>query len=110
MPIDRFLYLGVPEDFPIAAMHSDLGGVQPKLSVVKEDGRYYALGTRLRRSERPNGVCEDLVQRMPPYCKRKLDRFNGNQESVLSSVFAALVRLGAQKDRARLSGGCIDLA
>ncbi len=94
MSIDRSLYPGVPEDFPIGAMQSALGGVQPKLSMVQEDGRYYAVGTSPSEVHEAYEVCEDLVQQMVPYCQRKLDKFNGNQEATLSAVFEALLGKG----------------
>jgi hypothetical protein len=91
MSIDRSLYPGVPEDFPITAAMSALGGVQPKLSMVEDGGRYYAVGTSPSEVREAYEVCEDLVQQMIPYCKRKLDKFNGNQEATLGAVFDALL-------------------
>lgn len=45
MTIDRASYPGVPDDFPVTAVPSAIGGAQPKMSLVEEDGKFYAPGT-----------------------------------------------------------------
>ena len=92
MSIDRSIYSGIPADFPIAAIPSALSGVHPKMSLIEEDGKFYAPGTSPSEVAAAFEVCEDLVVQMVPYCERKLATFYGDQESTLKAVFQSLLK------------------
>lgn len=64
--VDRSIYSGVPADFPIAAIPSALSGAHPKMSLVEEDGKFYAPGTSPSQVASAFEVCEDLVVQMVP--------------------------------------------
>lgn len=91
MSIDRSIYSGIPADLPIAAIPSALSGAHPKMSLVEEDGKFYAPGTSPSEVATTFEVCEDLVVQMLPYCERKLAVFQGDQEAMLRAVFQSLL-------------------
>lgn len=75
LDVNRAAYPGVPLDFPVTAVHSALAGAQPKISIVEEAGKFYALGTSPTEVIKAFEVCADLVGQMIPYCQRKLCGF-----------------------------------
>lgn len=91
MSVDRSIYSGIPADFPIAAIPSALSGAHPKMSLIEEDGKFYAPGTSPSEVATAFEVCEDLVVQMVPYCERKLAAFQGDQEATLRAVFRSLL-------------------
>lgn len=91
MSIDRSIYSGIPADFPIAAIPSALSGAHPKMSLIEEGGKFYAPGTAPSEVATAFEVCEDLVVQMVPYCERKIDAFQGDQEATLRAVFRSLL-------------------
>lgn len=91
MSIDRSIYSGIPADFPIAAIPSALSGAHPKMSLIEEDGKFYASGTSPSEVATAFEVCEDLVLQMVPYCERKLAAFHGDQEATLRAAFRGLL-------------------
>lgn len=62
--IDRSLYPGIPEDFPIVAQSFALAGSQPKLNLVEHDDNYYAAGTSPPEVLQDYEVMRDLAQQM----------------------------------------------
>jgi len=91
MSIDRSHYPGVPDDFPIQTTPSGLAGAQPKMDLVEEDGKYYALGTSPAEVLEIFQMCDDLVDQMGAYCTRKLPDFQGDQEKVMAAAFQGLL-------------------
>lgn len=91
MPADRANYPGIPDDFPINETPSAISGVQPKMSLVGEGGKFYAPGTSPAEVSEALQVCEDLVLQMIPYCQRKLAAFGGDEERTLKAVFQGLL-------------------
>lgn len=91
MSIDRSIYSGIPADFPIAAIPSALSGAHPKMSLVGEDGKFYAPGTSPSEVATAFEVCEDLVVQMVPYCERKLASFQGDEKAALRAVYRSLL-------------------
>lgn len=91
MPIDRSNYPGVPDDFPVAATPSALSGAQPKMSLIEENGKFYAPGTSPSEVLTAFQVCKDLVSQMAAYCQRKLPGFDGNQEATAKAAFQGLL-------------------
>ena len=72
MTTDRARYPGVPEDFPVSAITSAIGGAHPKMSLVEEDGKFYAPGTAPSEVTAAFHMCDDLVSQMVPYCSAKV--------------------------------------
>ena len=91
MPVDHKNYPGVPDDFPITATLSALSGSQPKMSLLEEDGKFYAPGTSPSEVLANFQVCEDLVPQMAAYCQRKLPAFEGNRQATLKAAFQGLL-------------------
>ena len=91
MPLDRSNYPGIPQDFPIEEVTSALAGVQPKLNLVEEDGRYYASGTNPSAVQETFEMCEDLVLQMLPYCQRKKEELGTSEEDTLQRVLQGLI-------------------
>lgn len=91
MPIDRADYPQIPHDFPITPTISAVGGAQPKLSLVQEDGKFYAPGTSPSEVLAAFEVCDDLVAQLAPYCQRKLAEFGGDQRATAKAVFQGLL-------------------
>ena len=92
MPIDRSLYPGIPEDFPIVAEGYSLSGAQPKINVVKVDGRFYEVGTSPREIAEAYEVSEDLAQQMVAYCRRKQAEAPQPHEQLLQKVLQSLYK------------------
>ena len=91
MTTDRASYPGVPEDFPVTATPSAIGGAQPKMSLVEEDGKFYAPGTSPTEVTAAFQMCEDLVSQMVPYCQRKLATFEGDQDATVKAALKGLL-------------------
>lgn len=91
MPVDRTNYPGVPHDFPVSPTLSAISGAQPKLSLIEEDGKFYAPGTTPTEIVAAFEVCEALVPQMAAYCQRKLPEFDGNQQATVSAAFQGLL-------------------
>jgi hypothetical protein len=91
MSIDRANYPGVPEDFPVTPVPSAIAGVQPKMSLVAEGGKFYAPGTSPSEVIAAFQMCDDLVAQMVPYCQRKLTTFEGNQEATVKAALKGLL-------------------
>jgi hypothetical protein len=94
MSIDRANYPGVPEDFPVTAIPSAIGGAKPKLNLVEEDGKYYSLGTSPSEVIAAFEVCDDLVSQMVAYCQRKLATYGGNEEATVKAALKGLLGKG----------------
>lgn len=60
-----------PSDFPRQNNLSALTGAQPKLSVVRIDGRYYLDQPDEDEIYQRYDVCADLVDQLISYCERK---------------------------------------
>lgn len=86
MTTDRASYPGVPEDFPVSAITSAIGGAHPKMSLVEEDGKFYAPGTAPSEVTAAFQMCDDLVSQMVPYCQRKLATFEGDQQATVKAA------------------------
>ena len=91
MTTDRARYPGVPEDFPVSAITSAIGGAHPKMSLVEEDGKFYAPGTAPSEVTAAFQMCDDLVSQMVPYCQRKLATFEGDQHATVTAAFKGLL-------------------
>jgi len=91
MSMDRANYPGVTEDFPVTAVVSAVAGSQPKVSLVEEGGKFYALGTSPSEVMAAFQVCDDLVSQMVPYCQRKLATYGGNQEATVTAALKGLL-------------------
>lgn len=91
MPIDRTNYPGVPDDFPVSPTLSALSGAQLKISLIEEDGKFYAPGTTPAEVLAAFDVCEDLAPQMAAYCQRKLPEFGGNQQATVRAAFQGLL-------------------
>lgn len=92
MSIDHANYPGLPKDFPISTTPSALSGIQPKMSLVEEDGRFFAPGTCPSEVLAVFHMCEDLVVQMVPYCQRKLATFGCNQEVTVEASLKGLLK------------------
>lgn len=91
MPIDRTAYPGVPDDFPVDATPSALSGVQPKMGLVEEDGKFYAPGSSPSEVLAAFELCADLVPQMAAYCERKLPAFGDNQAATVVAALQGLL-------------------
>ena len=79
---------GIPDDFPTGnPVLSSLSGAQPKLALVKVNGRFYAEGQTSDDVKRQYELCEDLAHQGAAYCQRKM------AEKVVATEAAALERL-----------------
>lgn len=92
MSIDRSIYPGIPDDFPIAETLGALTGAHPQLGLVEEGGKFYATGTSPHEVAQAFDVCEDLAVQMVPYCQRKLTEFHNDQAATLRAVFQGLLK------------------
>lgn len=91
MSIDRANYPGVPEDFPVTPAPPAIAGVQRKMSLVAEGGKFYAPGTSPSEVIAAFQMCDDLVSQMVPYCQRKLTTFDGSQEATVKAAVKGLL-------------------
>ena len=92
MTIDRSNYPGVPADFPIDDTTSSVPGAQPKLNLIEEGGKYYAVGTSPSEVVEAFGVCSELVLEMMPFCQRKKKELSLTEEETLRKVLIGLNR------------------
>lgn len=91
MSTNREHYPGVPDHFPVNASLSAVSGVQPKMSLIEEDGRFYAPGASPSEVLAAFQMCEDLVPQVASYCLRKLPEFSGDQEATARAAFQGLL-------------------
>ncbi|MDH1255972.1 hypothetical protein N5C67_25370 [Comamonas thiooxydans] len=78
-----------PLDFPRQQSFSALSGAQPKLSVVKIDGRYYLDQPDEDEIYQRYDVCADLVNQLIDYCERKKQPSH-SWEALLNAVAHSL--------------------
>lgn len=78
-----------PSDFPRQNSLSALSGAQPKLSVLKIDGRYYLDQPDEDEIYQRYDVCADLVQQLISYCNRKKQSTH-SWEALLNAVARSL--------------------
>lgn len=90
MTINRDNYPNIPSDFPIEVKHSALSGAQPKLSLVEENGKYYAPGTSPSEVAELYDICEDLAQQSVAYCNRKIFELSLTREQVIVRLLQGL--------------------
>ncbi|WP_087495807.1 hypothetical protein [Curvibacter sp. AEP1-3] len=88
--MDRSNYPNIPPDFPIEPTESALAGVQFKLSVVEEAGKYYAPEATPSEVAKAHEACEDFAQQMVPYCVRKMAELNLPHEEVLAKLLRGI--------------------
>jgi hypothetical protein len=91
MPVDRSNYPGVPDDFPVGTTLSALSGAQPKMSLIEENGKFFAPGTSPSEVIAVFQMCEDLVPQMVAYCQRKLPAFDGDRQAAVSASLQGLI-------------------
>ena len=77
----------IPDDFPVRSTISAISGAQPKMALVKVEGRYYPEGATPDDRRAQHEMCEDLAHQGVVYCQRKL------AEGVVADPAAALKRL-----------------
>jgi hypothetical protein len=82
--IDRNNYPGIPEDFPIEAVHFALAGTQAKLNLVKEGGKYYASGTSPTEVLDDYLEMRDLVPQVLDYCQGEMANTNKTLDALLA--------------------------
>lgn len=68
--IDRSLYPGIPDDFPIEAQSFALPGAQRKFSVVKQGERFYATGTSPQEVQEDYESMLDLANQVMAYVQK----------------------------------------
>ena len=78
-----------PSDFPRQHGFSALSGAQPKLSVIKIDGRYYLEQPDEDEIYQRYDVCADLVDQLVTYCERKKEPSH-SWEELLKAVAHSL--------------------
>ncbi|UCV01577.1 hypothetical protein KI609_19235 [Acidovorax radicis] len=61
------------------------------MSLVEEDGKFYAPGTSPSEVIAAFQMCDDLVSQMVPYCQRKLATFGGDQEATVKAALKGLL-------------------
>lgn len=69
--LDRSLYPGVPEDFPIEWEQGAVSGAQPKMLLVKEGDKFYRSGTAPSQVQEALEICLDLQQQLTDHCVKK---------------------------------------
>lgn len=80
----------VPADFPRPPLLAAVPGAQPKLPARVFDDLYIVGLTPEELQERFD-LCEDLVDQLVPYCRRKqAERPDWSQEQLLSKVATAV--------------------
>lgn len=80
----------VPHDFPRPPLLAAIAGAQPKLPARVLDDAYVVGLTPEELHERFE-LCQDLVDQLVPYCRRKrLERPEWSQGQLLSKVGAAI--------------------
>lgn len=78
-----------PSDFPRQHGFSALSGAQPKLSVIKIDGRYYLDQPDEDEIYQRYDVCADLVKQLIAYCEKKKEPSH-SWEALLKAVAHSL--------------------
>jgi hypothetical protein len=91
MAIERDNYPGIPGDFPIEPAFAAIGGAQPKINLMQENGTFYAPGTSPSEVARAFDLCDDLVPQIAAYCERKLEAFGGDRAATLRAVYQGLL-------------------
>jgi hypothetical protein len=94
MAIDLTNYPGIPMDFPFAGTPYALSGSQPKLNVVKFEGRFYEPGTTPPELLQAYDSCEDMAQQMAPYCIKKLEQLGRSKGDTLVAVWRGILNKG----------------
>ncbi len=89
--LDRSLYPGVPEDFPIEWEPGAVSGAQRKLLLVEEGGKYYLGGTAPSQVQEALEICVDLQQQLTDHCIKKA-ALGQEADALLSHVYKFLVQ------------------
>jgi gp16 family phage-associated protein len=87
-------YPEAPSDFPRIAMTVALPGVQPKFSVICENGKYYAQGMSPSQVADDYLLCEDIAQQMISYFNSKKAENKLNSDEILLRVYQGLIEQG----------------
>jgi hypothetical protein len=83
--------LDFPADFPVEHIIAAVSGVQPKMPMIKEDGKYYTPGTSPSEVAVAHALCEDLAVQLTAYCERKFAEGIGTKALVLQRAHTGLV-------------------
>lgn len=89
--LDRSLYPGVPEDFPIEWEPGAVSGAQPKLLLVKEGEKFYHSGTAPSQVQEALEICLDLQQQLTDHCIKKA-ALGQEPNALLINVYKFLVQ------------------
>ena len=89
--LDRSLYPGVPEDFPIEWVPGAVPGAQPKLLLVKEGEKFYRSGTAPSQVQEALEICVDLQQQLTDHCIKKA-AMGQDPHALLLHVYKFLVQ------------------
>lgn len=80
----------VPSDFPRTVLLTALPGAQPRLPARLVDGQYLVGFTQDELRSRFD-ICQDLIEQLVPYCRRKhAENPEWSQVEVLSKVAKAV--------------------
>lgn len=93
-------YAQVPKDFPRPLYSGALPGAQPKLLMVKYNGRFYSPGCTPPEICERWDVCEDLAQQ---FCRKSLDNKAGkrahiSEVAILDQYLERLLQTGWGSD------------
>lgn len=91
MELDRSLYPGVPEDFPIEWEQGVVSGAQRKLLLVVDGGKYYRGGTAPYQVQEALEICLDLQQQLTDHCVKKA-ALGQEPNALLSKVYKFLLQ------------------
>jgi hypothetical protein len=84
------MHASVPPDFPRAPLLAALAGAQPKLPARSVDGQY-VVGLTPQELQARFDMCQELIEQLVPYCRRKqAERPDWSQEELLSKVATAI--------------------
>lgn len=89
--LDRSLYPGVPEDFPIEWEQGAVSGAQPKLLLVQEGEKFYRSGTAPSQVQEALEICLDLQQQLTDHCIKK-SALGQEPPALLINVYKFLVQ------------------
>lgn len=97
---DDARFANVPADFPRPVHLGALPGAQPKLLMVKYEGRYYSPGCTPPEIWERWDVCEDLAQQ---FCRKSLDNKAGkrahmSEAAILDQYLERLLKTGWGSD------------
>lgn len=81
--INRDDYPGIPKDFPIEALEFPVAGVQPRLSLVEQGGKYFAAGTSPQEVKEDYREMADFAAQVMAYCETTQWRSVQAQEAML---------------------------